>query len=138
MSRKKQAAATARAEQIRRQIEHWRKTRSKRGRMPEPLWEAAVELAREQGVYATSQSLRVNYDSLRSRVQGRAPTRSGGSRAGATFVELGAAFPLGAPLAAGVVLELSGSKGQKLTLRLPGLDGVDVAGLARALWGRRA
>ena len=138
MSQRKGAALAARVEQVKRQVERWRKTRSKRGPMPEPLWEAAVELAREQGVYATSQSLRVNYDSLRARVQGCAPTRSARGKGGATFVELGAAFPLGAPLAAGVVLELSGSKGQKLTLQLPGLDGVDVAGLARALWGRRA
>ena len=106
--------------------------------MPEPLWEAAVKLAREQGVYATSQCLRVNYDSLRTRLQRRAPARSGGGKASATFVELGPVLPLGGPSAAGAVLELTGTKGRKLTLRLPGLDGGDVVGLVRTLWGRRA
>jgi hypothetical protein len=138
MSRKKGAAPTARVEQVRRRIEQWRKTRSKRGPMPEPLWEAAVELAREQGVYATSQTLRVNYDSLRTRLRQRMPTRRGAGKASATFVELGPAFPLGGPATAAAVVELSGSKGQKLTLRLPALDGFDVGGLVRALWGRRA
>ena len=135
---KQGAAPAARVEQVRRRIEQWRKTRSKRGPMPEPLWEAAVELAREQGVYATSQCLRVNYDSLRTRLQRRAPTRSAGGKGSTTFVELAPPFPLGGSLAAGTVLELTGTKGRKLTLRLPGVDGLDVAGLVRALWGRRA
>jgi hypothetical protein len=39
-----------RTESLRQQIEHWRRTRTKRWPMLEPLWRGAVELARERGV----------------------------------------------------------------------------------------
>ena len=71
MSRKTQRAHTARLEQVSRRIEHWRATRSRRGRMPEPLWAAAVALAQEHGLYATAQGLGASYESLIARVSRR-------------------------------------------------------------------
>jgi hypothetical protein len=55
---------------LRSRIEHWRKTRRKRCRMPEPLWASAVRLAKKHGIYSTSRALRVNYEQLKRRVQG--------------------------------------------------------------------
>jgi hypothetical protein len=138
MSRTTGAARTARMEQVRQRIEHWRETRARRGRMPERLWEAAVALAREHGVYATSRGLRLNYDSLRARVRGRRPQRRSSKPREAAFVELGPALPLGPVSPAGPVVELTGADGQKLTLRLAGPDELDLPGLVREFWSREA
>jgi hypothetical protein len=138
MSRKPGAARTARMEQVRQRIEHWRETREKRGRMPERLWAAAVALARKHGVYATAQGLRVNYDSLRARVGVRRPKRRAPKARGAAFVELGPALPLEPASPTGPVVELTGTDGQKLTLRLAGTEEVDLPGLVREFWSRGA
>ncbi len=49
---------------IRNQFEAWRKTRRHRCRIPEALWEAAVEQCRGQSICAVSAALRLNYDAL--------------------------------------------------------------------------
>ena len=39
---------------LRRRFDEWRRQRRRRTRIPEPLWVAAVEAAREHGVWKTS------------------------------------------------------------------------------------
>lgn len=51
-------------------FESWRATRQTR-RIPEGLWEEAVAAARRLGVHRTSQALRLNFDTLKRRVQER-------------------------------------------------------------------
>lgn len=138
MSRKAGAARTARMEQVRQRIEHWRATREKRGRMPERLWAAAVELAHKHGVYATAQGLGVNYDSLGARVSTQRPERRAPATRKAAFVELGPALSLSPTSPTGPVLELTGADGQKLTLRLAASDELDLPGLVREFWSRHA
>src|SRR5207247_9292697 len=79
-------------EQISRKIEQWRKTRLRRTRMPDELWDAAVALAREHGVYATARDLRISYDGLKSRLDGTAKRRGGPSSL--SLVEIGPETPL--------------------------------------------
>jgi hypothetical protein len=95
--------------------------------MPEELWRSAVALAREHGAYAAAQGLRINYDSLRTRM-GRAP-KSREPRLPTAFVELSPALPIG-----GTVLELVAASGQKLTIRLGGAGELDVGELCRDFW----
>jgi hypothetical protein len=73
--------------QLQRQFDQFRSTRPRRTKLPEPLWEAAVELAREHGIYSVAHPLRLDYMGLKRRVAGiptirRRPTKT------ATFVEL--------------------------------------------------
>jgi hypothetical protein len=51
---------------LRARFEEWRAVRTTR-RIPESLWERAVELARELGVHRTARALRLNYHSLAER-----------------------------------------------------------------------
>ncbi len=72
-------------------FEEWRSVREKR-RIPESLWNLAEELAKEFGVYRTSRTLRLNYESLKTRV-GPVPRKPGTqgavtSEPKPTFVEL--------------------------------------------------
>ena len=98
MGRKKTRLTDVRLEALRRQIERWRGTRTKRSPMPESLWQVAAALAREHGVYAAAQELGLSYGSLRTRAEADEPGRARAKGAGlarATFVELGAG-PIGA------------------------------------------
>lgn len=143
MGRKKTRLAEIRVEPLRQQIEHWRKMRAKRSPMPEPLWRAAVELARERGVHAAAQALRLSYDSLRGRAEAagvaRRVCRDGGAghQPPATFVELPPALMATAAGPSGPIVEVIGSSGQRLTVRLRSGD-LDVAELIRACWSGQA
>jgi len=54
---------------IRRRLESWRRTRKKRRRIPEPVWSAAVKVAGRHGVNRTANVLRLDYYSLKDRVE---------------------------------------------------------------------
>jgi len=56
--------------QLQRQLEQFRSTRPFRTKLPEPLWQAAVELARQHGVYPVAHPLRLDYMRLKQRVGG--------------------------------------------------------------------
>jgi len=121
-------------EAVGRGIEHWRETREKRSPMPEELWAAAVSAAREHGIWAVSRALRVNYESLRSRVQGRARRGRAATSGASGFVELDGAQVLGAAEGGTATLELSRPDGASLTIRLEGCGAVDLSALAEVFW----
>ena len=139
MGRKKTRPADARVEPLRQKIEHWRQMRAKRSPMPEPLWQAAVGLAQQHGVYAAAQALRLSYGSLRKRAEaaGVARDRRASFQPPVTFVELPPALMATAAGHSGPVVEVVGPSGQRLTVRLRGGD-LDVAELIRACWSGRA
>lgn len=108
-------------------IEEWRATRTKRTRMPEELWWAATEVARLHGVWFVSRSVGVNYERLRERVESveEHVDDTGG------FVELDTSARFGTGESAEAVVELSRPDGASVKLRIPGVMGFDVIGLAR-------
>jgi len=126
---------------VHRKLERWRSTRPGRSPLPEALWRAAGEAAREHGVFRTGQVLHLEYGKLK-RIM--AATTSGSVSRTAlvhkpvprkptsrtAFVELA---PLAAVGGDECVLELEGARG-KLRLRLRGSAAEDLAGLSRALW----
>jgi hypothetical protein len=140
VGRKKTRLPSTRVEPVRQQIEHWRQTRAKRSPMPEPLWRAAVGLAREHGVYAAAQALRLSYDSLRKRAEAPGDARRARKESHqppATFVELPPALLSAAAAPSGPIVQIVGPSGQRLTVRLRSGD-LDVAELIRACWSGRA
>src|SRR5438046_5555119 len=54
--------------QLQRQLEQFRSTRPGRTKLPESLWQAAVELARQHGVYTVAHPLRLDYMGLKKRL----------------------------------------------------------------------
>ena len=118
---------------VRARIERWRATRTKRSPMPEPLWDAAVELAQAEGIYPIARALAVNYQTLKCRV---AMASNGNSRTPAGFVEL-TPMPANGSVSRGeLVLELSSGDGATLTIRLPSEREFDVERLAEAFLRR--
>ena len=126
-------------EELRAGIQRWRKTREKRTRMPADLWEDAVSLAREHGVYRISSTLGLNYENLKRRaLVVSAERRDTGIESGG-FIELSGSQLLGSlpPERAETVLKLADGKGATLKVRLPFGVHLDVQGLAEAFWSRR-
>jgi hypothetical protein len=56
--------------QLQRQLEQFRSAQPRRTKLPESLWQAAVELARQHGVYPVAQPLRLDYTGLKRRLGG--------------------------------------------------------------------
>ena len=72
--------------QLQRRLDQFRSTQPRRTKLPESLWQAAVELARQHGVYSVAHPLRLDYVGLKKRL---GPASTGRRRATKpAFVEL--------------------------------------------------
>jgi hypothetical protein len=56
--------------QLQRQLEQFRSAQPGRTKLPESLWHAAVELARQYGVYPVAHPLRLDYTRLKKQLGG--------------------------------------------------------------------
>jgi hypothetical protein len=56
--------------QLQRQLDQIRRTHPRGSRLPDSMWQAAVELAREHGVYSVAHPLRLDYTGLKKRLGG--------------------------------------------------------------------
>jgi hypothetical protein len=72
--------------QLQRQLEQFRSTQPERTKLPESLWQAAVELARQYGVYPVAHPLRLDYTRLKKRLGGSPTLRRKATKP--AFVEL--------------------------------------------------
>ena len=133
ISKEKREELAAKIEPLRLQIQAWRQSRPLGQRMPEPLWEAATQLAKEYGVAPVQGILRVDYRGLENRVTGVSPSASAKTPAPAQrmFVELPA---LVAPRRVEHTIELEDGAGRKLTVKVSGGNLSEVLPLAQAFW----
>ena len=118
--------------EVQRRFERWRGRRALGTRIPEDLWQAAVDVGREHGVSKTARALSLDYYRLKERLE--SATEEGPSVTpsnGRSFVEI----PLSAPVARPeCVLELTGAHGARLRLELKGAAPAQVQTLARTFW----
>ena len=73
MSRKGTRSIAEPIAQLQRELEEYRRMPPRRAKLPESIWEAAAELAREHGVYAVAQALRLDYMRLLLRTNTDSP-----------------------------------------------------------------
>ena len=118
-------------QRIYRRFERWRKSHRGRLPIPEALWAAVAELAREHGVFRTAKTLRLEHSKLKGMVKSTKPAvRRAPAPPPASFLELVA------PQAVGLtecVIELQGPRG-KMRIQWKGTAAPDLAGLSRTLW----
>jgi hypothetical protein len=168
MGNARQKRLPAEVGELRGRVEEWRRTREKRGPMPEELWSEAVLLAKEHGTCRIARAVGIDYVSLRGRLErsGAAAARPDESCGG--FVELpitvpACPTPAGAGWLAGcepvrtveggagstaqlveagveatATVELMARDGARMTIRLQGTGSVDLLGLAQAFWREAA
>ena len=98
--------------QLQRRLDQFRSTQSQRTKLPEPLWQAAVELAREYGVYPVAHPLRLDYTRLKKQLGG--PPSGRQRRASKlAFVEF---IAPGRTALEGCVIEFESSGGSKMRI----------------------
>lgn len=119
--------------QLRHQLERWRRSQSGTVRLPEALWTSAAALATTYGVGQVARTLRLDYNKLKRHV---APAPARAVPIGPpTFVELAPHQPWSQPSSVCRV-ELCDPAGSKMRVELP-CDPTIAMGLAQAWWRRR-
>ncbi len=149
---------------VQRRFERWRRTRRGHARIPDALWAAAVKAAGVHGLNRTVRALRLDYYSLKERVEQRTSTASDPTAKAATrrgcpparrrFCRRGAdparALPafveLAPPIGNGLVAAPAGpcrctvdwedAAGVKMRVELTGTAMPDLAALSRSFWNR--
>ena len=116
---------------VRARFDQWRKTRKKREAIPDELWSAAVELAEELSVFKVARSLRLNYTSLKNRVNQICPKVHTEIEA-SSFIEI----PV---MTAGhdehCRVDIQRSDGSQMQIRLPIGGKPELSALVRAFMG---
>lgn len=115
---------------LQRRFAIWRRKRARGTHIPEDLWRAAAQAARQHGVWQTSKYLGVDYYSLSRRLKA-SPQAATGSRS-AQFVEIPGKMLSAHP---GCVLELQDREGLRLRVELRDVELAEI--LARSLWKER-
>ena len=111
----------------------WRKSHTGRLPIPQPLWAAAAEVAREHGVFRTAKVLSLEYGKLKRLATESHPAGWRTARESAppaAFVEL---LTPGTGGGTEYLIELEGPRG-KMRIQWKGSTTPDLAGLSRALW----
>ena len=119
-------------ERVRRRFDGWRQTRDGSSRIPEAFWALAVKAVSRYGLNPTARVLRLDYYSLKRRVEAATSCGRPDRREGATFVELSAPVLGGS---AECCLELEHPGGARMRVHLKGASAPDLVALSRSFWG---
>ena len=115
--------------QLQRQLEQFRGSHAHRARIPEALWRAAVELARQHGLNAVAHPLRLDYMGLKRRLADISEVSEKKKARTPGFVELVAPY---AAAGAECVIEFESALGGKMRIEWRGAAGPDWTSLLRA------
>jgi hypothetical protein len=113
--------------QLQRRFDEFRSMQPHRTKLPETLWQAAVELAREHGLHPVAHPLRLDYMGLKKRLEAVPGPQK--KVAAPAFVELIASHPA---TISECVIEFESSIGSKMRIQWKGSSTPDWASLLRA------
>ena len=113
--------------QLQRRLDEFRSSRSHRTKLPESVWQSAVELAREYGLYSVTRPLRLDYTQLKKRVEGAVDIPK--QAAAPAFVELIGSHPAAV---SEYLIEFESSIGGKMRIQWKGSAAPDWISLLRA------
>ena len=129
MNRKSAAPIPEAIVQLQRQLDQFRSTRPVRTKLPDSLWQAAVDLARQHGIFAVAHPLRLDYTRLKQRVGGTPSQMGEPKRNKPAFVEL---IGSGVATLPECTIEFESSNGGKMRIQWKAAVPPDWAGLLRA------
>ncbi|HEY2838533.1 MAG TPA: hypothetical protein VGJ26_05265 [Pirellulales bacterium] len=112
----------------------WRRTREPGTRIPDSLWQLAVESAAQDGVSKTATTLGVDYYALKKRLDAQTPPRRVGPSSAPAFVELAHSSRAAAR---GCVIEFEKASGAKMRIELPGDQVPALVALSQSFWEAR-
>ena len=111
--------------QLQRQLEQIRSSQPRRSRLPESLWTAAVELARQHGLYRVAHTLGLDYVGLKKRLNGVTSRQQSTTKT--AFMEL--VTPSAMPEC---IIEFEWASGSKVRIQWKAAAPPDWASLLRA------
>jgi len=114
-----------------RRVSRWQRQRVGRARMPEDLWEAALDVACEWGPYRAAQVLGLSYSTVKRRLEAREPELAAEDAAGPTFVEV--LSPLMAGQGIACVLEVEAASGTRVRVEVKDIPTRELLALLRGL-----
>lgn len=115
--------------QLQRQLDQFRSAPPHRAKIPEGLWQAAVDLARQHGLYAVAHPLRLDYVGLKRRLEGDKKLEKKKKSGSPRFVELVAPYPASG---GDCVIEFESQSGGKMRIQWKGSGAPDWSSLLRA------
>ena len=127
MNRKSIPAIPEAILQLQRQLDQFRSTQPRRTKLPESLWQTAVELARLHGVYSVAHPLRLDYMGLKKRLGAPSSHRREAPRQ--AFVELITPHPA---VLEECVIEFEAPSGNKMRVQWKASSPCDWVSLLRA------
>jgi hypothetical protein len=131
MGRRGRGEGSGDLERVGDQFATWRSGRKAGERIPARLWEEAVKLATKHGVSRTATTLKLDYYSLKKRLDQR-EVRADSRSPGAAFVELPASISL--PMAGEYSIELEDGRGASMRVTIKGGGVPDLIALSRSFW----
>lgn len=133
MSTRRTRGLPAELEAVRRRFEDWRRAREPRSRIPDSLWRAAAKMAGRYGLCRTARALRVEYYSLKRRVEQSSGEVSGRPAPGPAiaFVEWPARMPAST---CECTVDLEDTAGSKMRIRVTSVALPDLAAISRSFW----
>ena len=119
--------------QLQAELEQFRSTHPRRARLPQSMWQSAAELAQSHGIYVVARSLRLDYSTLKKRVNGSAePSAGRRKKSPPGFVEWIGAVPARVDE---YVIEFDSARGPKMRIHCKTATPPNWAALLRA-WRR--
>lgn len=126
MVRRKRGEVAPELARARERFKAWRRSRRPRARIPEPLWAVAVKLVGEHGLHRTASTLKLDYYSLKQRVEAASADKRDGPDP--TFLELAPAFGV----VRECVLHFEDGTGVSMRVQLKGYDASEVVAVGRS------
>ena len=119
---------------LKERIARWREQRGGRGgRIPRELWDAAIAVARRDGVFATAQAIGFNRGRLADRLARESGGGEGEHGAAAEHEREGGFVAVEVPRPDGaVVVDVMGRHGERM--RIEGMGSADASALIDRLW----
>jgi hypothetical protein len=127
ISENKSQTQTNQIEQVQKRLDAWRKTRKRRSRIPDHLWESAVKAAGQYGLHKTAKALHLDYNALKKRLK----IVTDGNKSAPAFVEL--ISPVSSPNSE-CLIELESRHGEKMRIHLKGAALPDLVTLGNMFW----
>lgn len=127
MGRPKRAVVSSGLLRLEKRFAEWRRSRKRGERIPERLWKSAARMAGKYGLNQTATVLKLEYYSLKRRMDERASDTSSDT----AFVELPSAAVVHA---SECVVEFEDGDGASLRVHLKGAEVPDLLALGRNFW----
>jgi len=112
---------------LQKRFDIWRKSHKPGTRIPDRLWDSAVQVAQENSLHRTAKALHLDYYGLKKRLDAAGVMQ----KPVPSFIELHPPAPEGIPEC---VIELETRNGSKMRIQIKGMGAPDLNALSSTFW----